>query len=168
MTGFVYAIGGDDGVVKIGWSADPFRRLTKIKTDCSSAVRLIGLIPATLRQEEEIKQLLEPWRVPGKGEWFYRGAIPVDAFVASLPRPGPRAVPVRWRSDPNAHPIRQYRARNKVPLCVLAAQIGVTHATLSRIETGKKKLRPVLLPKITAITGIPARELRPDLADLLS
>ena len=30
MTGFVYAISGGEGRVKIGWSSDPFRRLAKL------------------------------------------------------------------------------------------------------------------------------------------
>lgn len=72
--------------------------------------------------------------------------------------------------DPTAHPVRAYRLRQTPPLKLgdLARRIGTTTANLSRIETGKQALSDALLPKIVAETGIPARELRPDLAKLFA
>ena len=87
MTGFVYAIGDGNGAVKIGWSADPIRRLSKIACDCPAAPKLLGLIEATQAQEYEAHRLLEPWCI--RREWF-RLEGPVLAFVEMLPKPGPR------------------------------------------------------------------------------
>jgi transcriptional regulator with XRE-family HTH domain len=69
-----------------------------------------------------------------------------------------------------AHPVRAYRLRQNPPVKLgeLARAIGTTNANLSRIETGKQAVSDVLLPKIVAATGIPASELRPDLAKLFS
>lgn len=67
------------------------------------------------------------------------------------------------------HPIRAYREREKISLKGLAdliAREGVvrpSEAKLSRIENGQKC--PVeLLPTLERVLGIPAKELRPDLA----
>ncbi len=48
----------------------------------------------------------------------------------------------------------------------LAKRVGTTKPNLSRIETGKQTLREALLFSLVAETAIPARKLRPDLAEL--
>ena len=65
----------------------------------------------------------------------------------------------------NIHPLRAYRERQQPPLsrAALADLLGVGRPTLFRWETGGRKIEPELLPKITETTGIPAKELRPDL-----
>lgn len=67
----------------------------------------------------------------------------------------------------DAHPIRQFRERQVPPLSQedLADQIGVDRVTVARWESGDRKPDPTLLAKIVEITGIPARDLRPDLAE---
>lgn len=91
MTGFVYAIGDENGRVKIGWSGDPLRRLDQIGSGCSSVVTLLGHIPATRVQEAEIQGLLKPWKV--NREWFQLEG-PVKAFVDMLPRSDPVKITV--------------------------------------------------------------------------
>lgn len=65
-----------------------------------------------------------------------------------------------------SHPLRAYRNQHKprISLDSLAKSIGRSKATLSRIETGKQDLTVDIARKIAAATGIPLRELRPDLA----
>jgi hypothetical protein len=84
MTGFLYAIGNDEGRVKIGWSADPAKRRSEIASDLPGKIELLGVIAATHEQEAEAHQLFEPWRI--SGEW-YRLEGAVAAFVAMLPKP---------------------------------------------------------------------------------
>jgi DNA-binding transcriptional regulator YdaS (Cro superfamily) len=48
----------------------------------------------------------------------------------------------------------------------LAARLGTSEGNLCRIETGRQKISDLLLPKLEAVTGVPARLLRPDLAKL--
>lgn len=66
----------------------------------------------------------------------------------------------------NAHPIKVFREAQVPPLSqeALADKIGVNRVTLARWETGDRKPGPTKLPRITKVTGIPARALRPDLA----
>jgi transcriptional regulator with XRE-family HTH domain len=63
------------------------------------------------------------------------------------------------------HPLRAYRERQQPPLsrAQLADRLGVGRPTLFRWESGARKIEPDRLPKITEATGIPAKELRPDL-----
>jgi transcriptional regulator with XRE-family HTH domain len=67
-----------------------------------------------------------------------------------------------------AHPLKTYRDTQNLTQTQLAADLGVTNITVSRWETGLRKIAPTLVPFISEKTGIPARELRPDLAELLA
>ena len=66
------------------------------------------------------------------------------------------------------HPLRAYRERHQPPLTQeqLAGQLGVSKASVSRWETGERKLELDLLPDISSKTGIPPAKLRPDLAEM--
>lgn len=66
------------------------------------------------------------------------------------------------------HPIRKYRRAQtpRMPLRQLAADVGISKVSLSRIETGKQALTPELAMKFAVRTGIPARVLCPELAAL--
>lgn len=49
----------------------------------------------------------------------------------------------------------------------LAKKLGVTSVTVSRWETGERKIAPRHIPAVSRETGLSARVLRPDLADIL-
>jgi transcriptional regulator with XRE-family HTH domain len=68
----------------------------------------------------------------------------------------------------STHPVRLYRKAQSPPLALsdLAGDIGVTKATLSRIETGKMPLSVGLATKLRKRTGIPMSVLCPDLAPM--
>jgi transcriptional regulator with XRE-family HTH domain len=63
------------------------------------------------------------------------------------------------------HPIKAWRERQTPPVSqeALAQKVGVFRETVARWEAGRNPDRD-LLPRLIEITGIPARELRPDLA----
>lgn len=68
------------------------------------------------------------------------------------------------------HPIKAYREAQDPPLTQkqLAKRLGLKYReTIARWEAGTRKIDTDKLAKITKVTGIPARELRPDLADLM-
>lgn len=67
------------------------------------------------------------------------------------------------------HPLKTFRERQVPPLTQdkLADQLGVSKASISRWETGARKVDEELLPMVSEITGISIAELRPDLAALL-
>jgi transcriptional regulator with XRE-family HTH domain len=65
--------------------------------------------------------------------------------------------------------IRAYRHRQTPRMTVkgLADQVGRSKATISKIENNLQLPSPKLAKALSEITGIPAKELRPDLAELL-
>lgn len=105
MTGFVYAIAAGNGLVKIGWSADPMRRLVKIRSDCPAVATLLGVVPATRKQESELHALLRPWK--RNGEWFERSHV-VQAFLDMLPPVQPREVDWGWKTLRTDHPLAHW------------------------------------------------------------
>ena len=67
----------------------------------------------------------------------------------------------------DVHPIKVYRRTQtpKLSQADLALKLGVSRLTILRWETGERKIDPSLIPTVTERTGIPAKELRPDLIE---
>jgi transcriptional regulator with XRE-family HTH domain len=65
------------------------------------------------------------------------------------------------------HPLRAYRDQRGQTQDALAKELGVSSITISRWETGARKIDADLLPAISEKTGIPKRDLRPDLAEVM-
>jgi transcriptional regulator with XRE-family HTH domain len=63
------------------------------------------------------------------------------------------------------HPLKAYRETQtpKMSQAALAKRLGVARLTVLRWETGERKIDPSNLPAVAEKTGIPAKELRPDL-----
>lgn len=66
----------------------------------------------------------------------------------------------------NPHPLTAFRKQANLTQQGLASLIGVARTTVARWETDARKIDRDLLPKISEKTGIAARDLRPDLAEL--
>lgn len=67
------------------------------------------------------------------------------------------------------HALKSYRESQtpKLSQAGLAEKLGVARFTIIRWESGDRKIDDALLPKISKKTGIPAKELRPDLIERL-
>lgn len=65
-----------------------------------------------------------------------------------------------------AHPLTKFRQENHLSQPELARLIGVGRSTIHRWESGERKIKRDLLPAISKKTGIPADQLRPDIAKL--
>lgn len=63
--------------------------------------------------------------------------------------------------------LRRYRNSRKLTQDALAKELGVTSITVSRWETGDRKIATSKLQEVSDKTGISKRELRPDLAELI-
>jgi transcriptional regulator with XRE-family HTH domain len=66
-----------------------------------------------------------------------------------------------------SHPLRSYRDERDMTQDALAKELGVTSITVSRWETGARRIDGSLLDLVSEKTGIPKRELRPDLAEVM-
>lgn len=66
-----------------------------------------------------------------------------------------------------ANPLSNFRKAQtpRLTQAGLAKLLDVTRTTIARWETGKRKPDEALLERITIKTGIPAKELRPDLIE---
>lgn len=66
-----------------------------------------------------------------------------------------------------AHPLRIYREKQTPPMSqdALGTLLGVTRATINRWETGYRAIGLNYLSDVSRKTGIPMRDLRPDLAE---
>lgn len=65
----------------------------------------------------------------------------------------------------NDHPLKTYRASQIPPMrrASLARLLKVSKTTIARWEKGIRKIDEDLVPFVSKETGIPAKELRPDL-----
>lgn len=66
-------------------------------------------------------------------------------------------------------PLKAFRKKHNPPLSQreLADLLGVDRVTITRWETGRRKIGGDRLSDISALTGIPRTKLRPDLAALM-
>lgn len=67
----------------------------------------------------------------------------------------------------SAHPIAVWRKAQDLTQADLAKKLGVKRTTIARWETGARKIDQELLSSVSKKTGIPASQLRPDLAKIL-
>jgi transcriptional regulator with XRE-family HTH domain len=67
------------------------------------------------------------------------------------------------------HPLKTYRETRdpKLSQAALAELLGVTRHTVLRWENGGRKIDEKKVFSVAKITGIPAKELRPDLVERL-
>jgi transcriptional regulator with XRE-family HTH domain len=65
------------------------------------------------------------------------------------------------------HPLKTYREKNSLTRAALARDLSVSKTTITRWEEGIRRIDETKVPHVASITGIPAKELRPDLAELM-
>lgn len=66
------------------------------------------------------------------------------------------------------HPLKAYREREGLTQSGLADRLQVSRGAIARWETDARKIGQDKLPDVAAKTGIPAKVLRPDLAELMN
>lgn len=130
MTGYIYAIDAGE-LVKIGWSREPSRRFTKVRSDNPFAKRVIGWLPASADDESELHERLSPHRV--RNEWYRREGL-VCEFINTLP-PLPSKEKTHGKNRPG-NLIRTRRFALGLTTTQVAEAIGLSQATVSRVERG--------------------------------
>lgn len=148
MSGYVYAVRSGD-FVKIGWSKNPRRRITKMSTDSPHPCLLVGCTPGSKADEAAAHELLNAHH--SHREWYrYEGAV--IEFVASLPPPP--ALEGRKRNA-----LQAARRDGGSTQQDLAKLLGVTQSTLSRWERGRTTPRIDRFLKLAAATGVPIEQI---------
>jgi transcriptional regulator with XRE-family HTH domain len=64
--------------------------------------------------------------------------------------------------------LQQYRKNEGLTRTQAAAKVEVSRSTWFRWESGVRRIDGEKLQKVAEVTGIPAKELRPDLAKLVN
>lgn len=69
----------------------------------------------------------------------------------------------------SSSPLKNFRLNQtpRLSKAGLAKLLGRSRPTVHRWETGERKIGPESLSEVSQKTGIPKRELRPDLAELI-
>jgi transcriptional regulator with XRE-family HTH domain len=62
------------------------------------------------------------------------------------------------------HPLRKFRLSRNLTQEALGEELGVSGQTVWRWENGDRQIGRESLSKVSKVTGIPAKQLRPDLA----
>jgi hypothetical protein len=131
MSGFVYAIAADDGLVKIGYTSNLRQRLSHLRANNARRLTPIGAIKATLYQEATLHQLLAEDNE--KGEWFRRGYL-TEHFLSKLPPwplkhrvPKDQPAPKRKRQPAPVVDGQEWRGR----ICAAMEDAGLTYRLLS-------------------------------------
>lgn len=73
----------DTGMIKIGRSKHPEKRLKQLQTGSTYKLRLIAAFEGLGWREPGIHQDLKQWRIRKNGEWFHHdcvGSIPDDIY----------------------------------------------------------------------------------------
>lgn len=164
MSGYVYFIRCQDRV-KIGFSKDPHRRLTKINADAPYPCDLIGAADASVYAEKGIHEQFAAARI--HGEWF--SLTPeILQFAKSANALDPASFGNKFERANIAEfpPLKAWRYRNRMTQQDAAAALEVTAGFLSRVESGDYRFSADRVAEVSRVTGIPPQELRPDLADI--
>lgn len=145
--GYIYAIEGAYGHVKIGWSRNPNARIVSLRTGSCVPVKLLGAKPGSMWDECEVQKSLEEFRV--SGEWF-RHEGPVASFVAGLPQFEQPAPPIK----DEYHPLRRWRLQRKpkITLMQLAKAVQCNASMISLVEQDKATPSLDLACKISKYT----------------
>ena len=71
--GFVYVVSGEGGLLKIGWSSNPERRLKELQVASPHSLKFLKTWPGSMEEEKALHRLLMDHRV--HGEWFSRSPL---------------------------------------------------------------------------------------------
>lgn len=71
------------GMIKIGRSKHPYKRIRQLQTGNSNTLRLIHVFEGWGWREPQLHEELKEWRIRDNGEWFHYdciGSIPEDFY----------------------------------------------------------------------------------------
>lgn len=153
MSGFVYIVESSNGLFKIGYTNDPARRLSMLRTSTADQLTMLGTIPATPDNEAELHEILEPWNVAR--EWFK----PCRAIAYLIEHSTPFQSKRRYGTD---HPLAEARLAAKLTQQELADLVKLTRFSILRIENGQTRPPLRLISKLIDVFKARGIELSAD------
>lgn len=159
MSGFIYAI-ESGGLIKLGYSKNPEKRLNKIASDTPFPCELLGQWPGTVADELDVHDKFAEERA--RGEWF-RTTPRLLAFIAE------NAVVVgvtpsrRTTVQPGDSPLTAWRKRAGLTQQDMADRLGICVSQANHIENGRFGCSLEVAIKILDMTAgdVPIRSLLP-------
>ena len=115
--GFVYVVQAGDAI-KIGFSADPERRIKNLQTSHQETLETLLIFPGSVGLEKQLHRRYAQYRI--RGEWFH--AVPhlvtrIKVFVGKRDKPPPPRVlmPEEARAELMAARDAAYELRRRRP-----------------------------------------------------
>jgi hypothetical protein len=127
------------GHVKIGHAEDPWKRLSKIQSDCPGAVELAATEPGGLERERALHQHFAAAHL--RGEWFLATAE-LRLHVSGLGRPEKPHTSMKSRSF-----------WGKLTDLEVSELAGVGRPMLTHIRLGNRRPSPELAIRLQRVTG---------------
>lgn len=122
---------GPGGPIKIGFTDDAYRRLSKAQSDSPYELRLLATMPGGPELEAELHARFGEYRI--RGEWFWP-AQELRSFVDSFGAPKPRVRQLEIRPVPAGNPMRQMRLRMGMTQKELARHLNMQQPHVCRME----------------------------------
>ena len=111
--------------VKIGFSANPEKRLKNLQTGNAALLSLAATMQGTVEHEKELHKRFEGYNI--NGEWFsYKGEL--KAFILNIPR---QPKHVQYCS-----PLDEYIRKHHIKASDFAAAVGLSQGSISRLRRG--------------------------------
>lgn len=147
---------GTDGPVKIGLATDPLRRLGALQTAHSELLRLIRVLDGGATVEKALHARFAALRMSGEWFGFASEMIANDLGFADLPLPVAKRTQSARYDAPLARVLKAAGGPTKV-----AVYLGLVPSAVTQWSRAPDRH----VHRLAALTGIPAREIRPDLWD---
>ena len=137
---------GENGPVKIGFSAKPSLRFNKVAADNPEVIRVLGIMDGGKDVEREIHDRFAAHRQ--RGEWFAPDAG-IVAFASTLARPSPKP---RHRRRYAETALGRYLDAHNLSVSEFARQAGLEVSTAHRAVHGQVVPSPATIRAIREAT----------------
>lgn len=133
----IYFVRDHGGVVKIGYSADPWARFSKIQSDSPSALMLAAVVEGERDDEARLHRQFDHLRL--KGEWFSFGEE-IAAWISA--------------ADQRGDLVTREPKPERLGVCAIAKAVGISSPYVSLLLSGHRPGSPALGVKIFRATGV--------------